>query len=68
MTDVAALREDCASRRNNEIDLESDELSGDFGEALVASLRQRYSIATVRPLDPTEIAQALAKAATHLVP
>ena len=41
--------QDCGSRRcDDDIDLEPDELGRDLSEALGASLRQRYSIATAR--------------------
>jgi hypothetical protein len=37
------------SRRDNDVDLEANELSCDFGKAFAATLPQRTSIATVRP-------------------
>ena len=37
------------SRRDNDIDLQADELGRDLGQALDASFPQRYSIATLRP-------------------
>src|ERR1700730_3219763 len=55
-------REDLwGSRRDDDIDLEPDELGRDLGEALVASLRPATLDRDGATLDPAEFAQTLAK-------
>src|ERR1700730_2494241 len=55
-------REDLwGSRRDDDINLEPDELGRDFGEALVASLRPAILDRDGATLDPTEFAQSLHK-------
>src|SRR5262249_61880864 len=58
-------REDCTSHRDNDIDLEPDELGRDFGEALAAPPAQRYSITTVRPSIQPSSRSRCTKAAVH---
>ena len=48
-------------RRDDDIDLEPDELGRDFGEALVASLRPAIFDRDGATLDPAEFAQPLHK-------
>src|SRR5262249_62387285 len=52
-------REDCTSHRDNDIDLEPDELGHDFGEALAAPLRPAILDHDRAALDPAEFAQPL---------
>ena len=63
MTDVAcfAARNLWGSRRDDDIDLEPDELGRDLGEALVASLRPAIPDRDGATLDPAEFAQSLHK-------
>ena len=62
MTDVACFAaSDCASRRDDDIDLEPDELGRDLGEALAASLRPAILDRDGAALDPAEFAQPLHK-------
>ena len=49
------------SRRDNDIDLEPDELGRDLGEALAASLRPAILDRDGAALDPAEFAQSLHK-------
>src|SRR5262249_12343416 len=53
-------------RRNNEIDLELDELGRNFDEALVASLRPAVLDRNIAILNPTELAQPLQKGSDPL--
>ena len=57
----ALPRGPCGSRRDNDIDLEPDELGRDLGEALVASLRPAILDRDGATLDPAEFAQPLHK-------
>jgi hypothetical protein len=50
-------REDCTSRRDNDIDLEPDKLGRDFGEALAATLRPAILDRDGAALDPAKFAQ-----------
>ena len=62
-----ALPQDgCGSRRDNDIDLEPDELGRDLGVALVASLRPAILDRDVATLDPTKFAQPLHKSGNPL--
>ena len=63
MTDVAcfAATTACGSRRDNDIDLEPNELGRDLGEALAASLRPAILDRDGATLDPAEFAQPLHK-------
>ena len=62
MTDVACFAARTArSRRDNDIDLEPDELGRDLGEALAASLRPAILDRDGATLDPAEFAQPLHK-------
>ena len=62
MTDVACFAaSDRGSRRDNDIDLEPDELGRDLGEALAASLRPAILDRDGAALDPAEFAQPLHK-------
>ena len=54
-------REDRGSRRDDDIDLEPDELGRDLGEALAASLRPAILDRDGAALDPAEFAQPLHK-------
>src|SRR5262249_1438610 len=54
-------REDCTSHRDNDIDLEPDELGCDIGEALAAPLRPAIFDHDRAALDPPEFAQPLHK-------
>ena len=54
-------RRDGASYRDDDVDLEPDELGGDLGEALVASLRPAIFDRDGATLDPAEFAQPLHK-------
>jgi hypothetical protein len=47
-------REDCTSRRDNDIDLEPDKLGRDFGEALAATLRPAILDRDGAALDPAK--------------
>ena len=55
----ALPRDGCGSRRDNDIDLQPDELGRDLGEALVASLRPAILDRDGAALDPAEFAQPL---------
>jgi hypothetical protein len=60
MTDVALLcREECGSRRDNDIHFQLDELGSDPDEPLVASLRPAILDRDGATLDPTKVAQSL---------
>ena len=62
-------RDDCrGSRRDNDIDLEPDELGRDLGEALAASLRPAILDRDGAALDPAEFAQPLHKSGGPLAP
>ncbi len=54
-------REDRGTRRDNDIDLEPDQLGRDFDKALAASLRPSILDRDGATLDPTELAQSLHK-------
>src|SRR6516165_12320902 len=55
-------RDDCwGSHRDDDIDLQPDELGRDLGEALVASLRPANLDRDGATLDPTEFTQSLHK-------
>ena len=56
------------SRRDNDIDLEPDELGRDLGEALAASLRPAILDRDGATLDPAEFAQPLHKSGGPLAP
>jgi hypothetical protein len=58
-------RSDRGSRRENDIDLESDELGRDLGKAFGAPLRPANLDCDVSALGPAEFAQSLHKAAVH---
>ena len=64
----ALPRATAASRRDNDIDLEPDELGRDLGEALVASLRPAILDRDGAALDPAEFAQPLHKGGDPLAP
>ena len=69
MTDVACFAANgCGSRRDNDIDLEPDELGRDLGEALAASLRPAILDRDGAALDPAEFAQPLHKSGGPLAP
>ena len=62
MTDVACFAARTAgARRDNDIDLQPDELGRDLGEALAASLRPAILDRDGATLDPAEFAQPLHK-------
>src|SRR5205807_257163 len=61
-------REDCASRGDNDIDLESDKLGRDFGVALDASLCPAILDRDGAALDPAEFAQPLHKSRGPMAP
>ena len=54
-------RRPASSDVDNDIDLEPDQLGGDFGEALAASLRPAILDRDVATFDPAEVAQPLHK-------
>src|SRR5205807_594314 len=51
---------------DNDIDLESDQLGGDFGEALAASLRPAILDRDIATFDPAKVAQPLHKSSGPL--
>ena len=51
---------------DNDIDLEPDQLGGDFGEALAASLRPPILDRDIATFDPAEVAQPLHKSSGPL--
>ena len=59
---------DCASRRNNYIDLEPDELGRDLSVALGASLRPAILDSDGATLGPTEFAQPLHESSSPCTP
>src|SRR5437899_11706153 len=63
-----ALRRDCTSRGDNDIDLESDKLGRDFGVALDASLCPAILDRNGAALDPAEFAQPLHKSRGPMAP
>src|SRR5262249_54843853 len=61
-------REECGSRRDNDIHFQLDELGSDLDEPLVASLRPAILDRDAATLDPTEVAQSLHKSGDPLAP
>ena len=53
--------EDCASRRDNDIDFESDELGRDLGVTLASALRPANLEDDVPTFDPAQFAKSLLK-------
>ena len=69
MAKLPALRGDCrASRRDDDIHLEPDELSGDLGKPLAAPLRPAILDRDGAALDPAELTQPLHKCGSPLAP
>ena len=63
----ASLR-DCAGHRDNDVDLKPDEVGGDLGLTLWASLRPAILDRHGAPLDPAEFAQSLHKYSSPWAP
>src|SRR5262249_15393008 len=61
-------REDCTSRRDNDIDLEPDELGGDFAIALIATFCPAILDRDGAALDPAKFAQPLDESGNKQAP